>query len=98
MMIIIVSLLLDCLAFISRGTSLLSYYALCIATTIQYQQAIPSTNIIVMQQLSARSYSPLTSPNQSPSQSLGKICAHGREQTAEYQSVPGAAFKKPYSV
>lgn len=69
--------------------------ASCIAATAQYKPAIPPTIIIVMQQLSVQSYSPLTSLNQSPHTKPYKNLCPGRDQTAEYQSVPGAVFKKP---
>ena len=68
--------------------------ALHIPATAQYKPAIPSNTIIVMQQLSVQSYSPLTSLNQSPLTKPYKNLCPRREQTAEYQSVPGAAFKK----
>ncbi len=70
------------------------HYALRVPATTQYKPTIPPTNIIVMQKLSVHSYSPLTSPNQSPLTKPYKNLCPGREQTAEYQSVPGAAFKK----
>lgn len=70
------------------------HYALRVTATTQYKPTIPPTNIIVMQQLPVQSYSPLTSPNQSPLTKPYKNLCPGREQTAEYQSVPGAAFKK----
>lgn len=88
------SWLLDCSAFISLSYPLLFHYALRIPTTTQYKPTIPPTNIIVMQQLPVQSYSPLTSLNQSPLTKSYKNLCPGREQTAEYKSMPGAAFKK----
>lgn len=92
--ILIDSWLLDCCAFISLFSSPLFHYASCIPATTQHKPAIPPTNVIVMQQLSVQSYSPLTSPNQSPLTKPYKNLCPGREQTAEYQSAPGAVFKK----
>lgn len=94
--IIIESRLLNCFAFISLFFSppFLFHYALRVTATTQYKPTIPPTNIIVMQQLPVQSYSPLTSPNQSPLTKPYKNLCPRREQTAEYQSVPGAAFKK----